>query len=70
MRGERGMRIGYKLMAEGFGPTEIIRQAVRAEQVGFDFVEMSDHYHPWLDSQGHSSFTWTVKPLPTCLAMS
>ncbi|WP_165988613.1 TIGR03557 family F420-dependent LLM class oxidoreductase [Streptomyces sp. YIM 98790] len=54
------MQIGYKLMAEGFGPKEIIRQAVRAEQAGFDFVEMSDHYHPWLDVQGHSSFVWTV----------
>ncbi|MFI7078928.1 TIGR03557 family F420-dependent LLM class oxidoreductase [Micromonospora sp. NPDC049903] len=54
------MRIGYKLASEGFGPTEIIQQAVRAEQVGFDFVEMSDHFHPWLDDQGHSSFTWTV----------
>ncbi|MEU7933686.1 TIGR03557 family F420-dependent LLM class oxidoreductase [Micromonospora echinofusca] len=54
------MRIGYKLAAEGYGPQEIIRQAVRAEQVGFDFVEMSDHFHPWLDAQGHSSFTWSV----------
>jgi G6PDH family F420-dependent oxidoreductase len=54
------MQIGYKLMSEAFGPEEIIRQAVRAEQAGFDFVEMSDHFHPWLDAQGHSSFTWTV----------
>ncbi|MFI6130096.1 TIGR03557 family F420-dependent LLM class oxidoreductase [Micromonospora sp. NPDC051141] len=54
------MKIGYKLASEGFGPKELIRQAVRAEEVGFDFVEMSDHYHPWLDTQGHSSFTWTV----------
>jgi len=21
---------------------------------------MSDHYHPWLEAQGHSSFTWSV----------
>ncbi|WP_433385000.1 TIGR03557 family F420-dependent LLM class oxidoreductase [Micromonospora sp. KLBMP9576] len=54
------MKIGYKLASEGYGPQEIIRQAVRAEQVGFDFVEMSDHFHPWLDVQGHSSFTWSV----------
>ncbi|XTZ14430.1 TIGR03557 family F420-dependent LLM class oxidoreductase [Micromonospora echinospora] len=54
------MRFGYKLASEGFGPKEIIRQAIRAEEVGFDFVEMSDHFHPWLDVQGHSSFTWTV----------
>lgn len=54
------MDIGYKLASEAFGPAELIRQAVRAEEVGFDFVEMSDHFHPWLDVQGHSSFTWTV----------
>ena len=31
-----------------------------AEASGFDFVEISGHYHPWLDSQGHSPFAWTV----------
>ncbi|KKJ93238.1 TIGR03557 family F420-dependent LLM class oxidoreductase [Micromonospora sp. HK10] len=54
------MQIGYKLASEAFGPQELIRQAVRAEQVGFDFVEMSDHYHPWLEVQGHSCFTWSA----------
>ncbi|OON73468.1 TIGR03557 family F420-dependent LLM class oxidoreductase [Streptomyces tsukubensis] len=54
------MQIGYKLAAEAFGPGELVRQAVQAEQAGFDFVEMSDHYHPWLDNQGHSPFAWTV----------
>lgn len=54
------MRIGYKLMAEAFGPKELIDQALRAERAGFDFVEMSDHYHPWLDVQGHSPFAWDV----------
>ncbi len=54
------MKVGYKLAAEGFGPKELIQQAVRAEQAGFDFVEISDHFHPWLDVQGHSPFAWTV----------
>ncbi|MGW1835103.1 TIGR03557 family F420-dependent LLM class oxidoreductase [Streptomyces sp. NPDC002067] len=54
------MRIGYKLAAEAYGPDELVRQAVLAERAGFDFVEMSDHYHPWLDVQGHSPFVWTV----------
>ena len=54
------MQIGYKLATEAFGPQELIRQAVRAERAGFDFVEISDHYHPWLDDQGHSAFTWPV----------
>ncbi|MEU4561104.1 TIGR03557 family F420-dependent LLM class oxidoreductase [Actinoplanes sp. NPDC023936] len=54
------MKLGYKLAAEAFGPKELIRQAIRAEQAGFDFVEISDHYHPWLDVQGHSPFAWNV----------
>ncbi|GAB3570652.1 LLM class F420-dependent oxidoreductase [Amycolatopsis endophytica] len=54
------MRIGYKLAAEAFGPKELVRQTVAAEQAGFDFVEISDHFHPWLDNQGHSPFAWTV----------
>ena len=54
------MRIGYKLATEAFGPEEIVRQSVLAEAAGFDFVEISDHFHPWLDSQGHSPFTWTL----------
>src|SRR5690554_227476 len=54
------MKLGYKLAAEAYGPQELIRQAVRAEEVGYDFVEISDHYHPWLDNQGHSPFAWSV----------
>jgi len=57
------MQIGYKLASEAFGPEELIRQAVLAEEAGFDFVEMSDHYHPWLEEQGHSAFTWSVLPV-------
>ncbi|GAB3445448.1 LLM class F420-dependent oxidoreductase [Streptomonospora sediminis] len=52
--------IGYKLFAEGYSPQEMVRQAERAEEVGFDFVEISDHYHPWLQSHGHSGFAWSI----------
>jgi G6PDH family F420-dependent oxidoreductase len=54
------MKLGYKLFAEGFGPKELVRQAARAEEVGFDFVEISDHFHPWLYDHGHSPFAWSV----------
>ena len=60
---DRNMRLGYKLATEAFDPAELIRQAVLAEEAGFDFVEMSDHYHPWLEAQGHSAFTWSVLPV-------
>ena len=54
------MQIGYKLSSEAFGPQELVRQALRAEESGFDFVEISDHYHPWVEAQGHSPFRWTM----------
>ncbi len=54
------MQVGLKLATEAFGPQEVIRQTVRAEEAGFDFVELSDHFHPWLDAQGHSGFTWSM----------
>jgi len=56
------VKIGYKLSTEGFGPQELVRQAIAAEQAGFDFVESSDHFHPWLESQGHSPSTWVLLP--------
>src|SRR5699024_11672706 len=52
--------VGFKLMAETFPPSEIVRQARLAEEAGFDFVEVSDHYHPWLFSHGHSGFAWSM----------
>lgn len=56
------MKIGYKLFAEAFSPAELVRQAVRAEEVGFDFVEISDHFHPWLPEHGHAPAAWSVLP--------
>jgi G6PDH family F420-dependent oxidoreductase len=31
-----------------------------AEQAGFDALWISDHYHPWNDAQGQSSFVWSM----------
>ena len=54
------MQIGYKIATEAFTPAQVVEQAVAAERAGFDFVELSDHYHPWLEAQGHSGFTWSM----------
>lgn len=51
---------GYTLMTEQSGPRELVRYAVAAEQVGFDFEVMSDHYSPWLTEQGHAPYAWTT----------
>jgi G6PDH family F420-dependent oxidoreductase len=52
--------IGYTLSSEEHGPRALVEQAVRAEQVGFDFAGISDHFHPWTDAQGESPFVWGV----------
>ena len=54
------MQIGYKIATEAFDPKQVVEQTVLAERAGFDFVELSDHYHPWLETQGHSGFTWSM----------
>jgi G6PDH family F420-dependent oxidoreductase len=53
-------RFGYTLYCEGNGPGDLVRQAVAAEQAGFEFAAISDHFHPWLPSQEHSPFAWSV----------
>src|ERR1700709_354026 len=53
-------RIGYTLMCEQSAPRDLVRDAVHAEQVGFDFEVISDHFSPWLDSQGHAPNAWAV----------
>src|ERR1700710_2806031 len=53
-------RFGYTLMCEQAGPLDLVRHAVRAEAAGFDFEVISDHYSPWLDSQGHAPNAWTT----------
>jgi coenzyme F420-dependent glucose-6-phosphate dehydrogenase len=54
------MEIGYWLSSEEHGPTELVENAVLAEQAGFEHVLVSDHIHPWVDAQGHSPFVWSV----------
>jgi G6PDH family F420-dependent oxidoreductase len=54
------VRLGFKLFAEAFPPAEIVRQAVQAEEAGFDFVEVSDHFHPWVSEHEHSGFAFSM----------
>jgi coenzyme F420-dependent glucose-6-phosphate dehydrogenase len=48
------IRFGYKASAEQFPPTELLRYGVRAEEVGFDSVFVSDHFQPWRHDGGHA----------------
>ncbi|WP_016909627.1 TIGR03557 family F420-dependent LLM class oxidoreductase [Streptomyces xiaopingdaonensis] len=52
--------IGYFLACEEFAPQELVRQAKLAERAGFERLWISDHFHPWQDSQGQAAFVWSV----------
>ena len=51
---------GYWLSSEEHPPLDLVRDAKRAEDAGFEFAMISDHFHPWIDAQGHSPFVWSV----------
>jgi coenzyme F420-dependent glucose-6-phosphate dehydrogenase len=52
--------IGYTLASEEGAARQLVAEAVRAEEVGFSFAVISDHFHPWVDRQGNSPFVWGV----------
>lgn len=54
------MKIGFTLSSEEFDPRRLVKLGQMAEDAGFDFVSISDHFHPWINSQGQSPFVWSV----------
>ncbi|NLG96858.1 MAG: TIGR03557 family F420-dependent LLM class oxidoreductase [Chloroflexi bacterium] len=54
------VEIGYALSSEEHPPKTLVRNAQKAEELGFSFALISDHYHPWIDAQGHAPFVWSV----------
>jgi G6PDH family F420-dependent oxidoreductase len=54
------LELGYSLSSEEHGPNALIAAARRAEDAGFAFAMISDHFHPWTDEQGQSPFVWSV----------
>ncbi len=54
------MALGYKLSCEEHSAIDLVRYAQMAQDTGFGFALISDHYHPWTDRQGQSLFVWSV----------
>ena len=52
--------LGYSLSSEEHGPSNLVRFAEAAENAGFTYALISDHFHPWIDAQGNSPFVWSV----------
>ncbi len=53
-------KIGFALSHEQFPAPELIELGIAAEQAGFDCLWTSDHFHPWMDNQGHGGQAWVT----------
>jgi G6PDH family F420-dependent oxidoreductase len=47
-------------MSEEHRPNDLVRYAQLAEQSGFTFATISDHFHPWTSQEGNSPFVWAT----------
>jgi coenzyme F420-dependent glucose-6-phosphate dehydrogenase len=54
------VEIGFTLSSEEQSPKDLVRLACAAEESGFSFATISDHFHPWTSRQGNSPFVWSV----------
>ncbi|MBA2641558.1 MAG: TIGR03557 family F420-dependent LLM class oxidoreductase [Actinobacteria bacterium] len=54
------MELGYQLSSEEHPASDLVGYARRAEEAGFSYAVISDHFHPWLHRQGQSPFVWSV----------
>lgn len=54
------VEIGYAISSEEHPAQDLVRDARAAEEAGFTFALISDHFHPWISRQGQSPFAWTV----------
>src|ERR687890_2012041 len=53
-------QFGYTMMTEQSSPDQLVRDVRSAEEAGFDFSVLSDHYQPWLEEQGHSGYARSI----------
>lgn len=53
-------KYGLTLSSEEHSAPHLVEIAMAAEEAGFDFLSISDHFHPWISEQGHSPFIWST----------
>ena len=53
-------KFAYFLGSEQWQPEILIDHAKLAQEVGFDMVTISEHFHPWVDDYSASNFTWST----------
>lgn len=53
-------RFAYFCGHEQWQPETLVEHAVLAERAGFDFVVVSEHFHPWVDDTSASGYAFST----------
>ncbi len=53
-------RFAYFCGHEQWQPEELVEHAVLAEKAGFDFLVVSEHFHPWVDDTSASGYAFST----------
>ena len=53
-------RFGYFCGHEQWQPEVLVRHAALAERAGFDFIVVSEHFHPWVDDTSASGYAYAT----------
>jgi len=59
LKGVLPVTFGYHAEAEVHQPSELLKLALQAHHSGFDFIAISDHFHPWFHTHAASCFAWS-----------
>ncbi|MBT8212566.1 MAG: LLM class flavin-dependent oxidoreductase, partial [Acidimicrobiia bacterium] len=54
------VKLAYFSGHEQFQPEDLVRHARLAEEAGFDFLLVSEHFHPWVDDHSASGFAFST----------
>jgi coenzyme F420-dependent glucose-6-phosphate dehydrogenase len=53
-------KFAYFCGHEQWQPEDLVEHAVLAEEVGFDAVVVSEHFHPWVDDEAAAGFAFST----------
>ena len=56
---KNSFEIGYAMISEEHSPQQLLRNAQHAEEAGFKFAMLSDHFHPWINRR-NKPFAWSI----------
>ena len=52
------VKFGYRAVEERYQPSQLLKYATMADRQGFEFICISDHFHPWFHRGGCAGHAW------------